>query len=264
MPKFESITKYIMRLCVPFENIYTSVFLIKTEEGYILVDAATTEQDVAEVILPALCECGVDLCDIRYLFCTHLHGDHGGGIRFLLPHLKNAKVAAVSLRAEELYGKENVKLVREGDTLCGVKVHELFGHSMDCAGLLDVRTGTLILGDSVQLYGITRYGCGVGFPKEYRKTLLRVLELAPQMIVASHEYYPLGSVAEGEQVGAYIEEAKKAFERIADFVKVNGAMKNAVEIAKKFTVEARICEPDMPILQSSTVKALMEDVGVLS
>ncbi len=257
MLQFKHITEDIMRLEVPFENIYTAVFLIKTAEGYILVDAATTEYDANEVILPALRECGVELCDIKYLFCTHLHGDHGGGIRFLLPHLKNACVAAISARAEELYGKENVRLVREGDTICGICVYEFFGHSMDSAGLFDSRTDTLILGDAVQLYGITRYGCGVGFPSEYRKTLAHVLELSPKMLVASHEYYPLGSVASGDGVKEYIAEAKKAFERIASFVKVNASLGDPAQIAKKFTEEARVSEPDTPSLQASTVKALL-------
>ena len=257
MPNFKPITEHIMRLEVPFENIYTAVFLIKSAEGYVLVDAATTEYDANEVILPAIKECGIDPCEIKYLFCTHLHGDHGGGIRFLLPHLKNARVAAVSARAEVLYGKENVRIVREGDLLCGVRVHELFGHSMDSAGLYDDRTDTLILGDAVQLYGITRYGCGVGFPDEYRKTLCRVSKLSPKMLVASHEYYPLGSTAAGDGVEAYIVEAKKAFERIASFVKENTSLGDAVQIAKKFTEEARVSEPDMPSLQASTVKVLL-------
>lgn len=246
-----------MRLCVPFENIYTAVFLIKTAKGYILVDAATDERDVNEVILPAIAACNVATDDIKYLFCTHLHGDHGGGIRFLLPHLKNARVAALSKRAEKLYGKENVRLVREGDMICELRVHELFGHSMDSAGLFDERTQTLILGDAVQLYGITRYGCGVGFPEEYRKTLYRVLELSPKTLVASHEYYPLGSTAVGDGVKAYIAEAQSAFERIADFVKENAPLGDAVAIAKKFTAEARVNEPEMPSLQASTVKALL-------
>ncbi len=260
MNNFEHITNEIMRLKVPFENIYTAVFLIKCGGGYVLVDAATTENDANEVIIPAILRCGVSLNEIKYIFCTHLHGDHGGGIRYLLPHLENAKVAAASGRAEELYGKENVRIVREGDDILGVTVLELFGHSMDSVGLFDSRSGTLILGDAVQLYGISRYGLGVGFPREYKKTLLRLLGTKVSTLVASHEYYPLGSIATGEAVGAYIKEGVSAFERVADFVKANKSLGDAVEIAKKFTAEARVNEPDMPILQSSTVKAMMQSL----
>ncbi|MBQ8836321.1 MAG: MBL fold metallo-hydrolase [Clostridia bacterium] len=255
---FEHITDDILRLKVPFENIYTAVFLIRGEGGYILVDAAACERDAKEVILPALTKC-IDPCEIKYLFCTHLHGDHGGGIRHLLPYLKNAKVAAASARAVELYGKENVQTVHDGDMLCGIKALSLAGHSLDSMGLVDERSSTLILGDAVQLYGITKYGCGVGFPKEYRETLSHIGKMGVQRLVASHEYYPLGADAEGDNVGAYIEKAKSAFLHVENFVRENRHIGDAAAIAASFTAEARKSEPDMPALQSYTVKALLSE-----
>ena len=165
MLNFENITEDILRLKVPFENIYTAVFLVKTVGGAFLVDSATTEYDVKEVILPALRKC-IDLDEVKYIGCTHLHGDHGGGIRYLLPELRNAKVAGASARAVELYGEKNVVTVHDGDTICGVKLLSFKGHSLDCIGLYDERSRALILGDAVQLYGIAKYGCGVSFPKE--------------------------------------------------------------------------------------------------
>ena len=52
--KFENIIGGIYRLKIPFESIYTSVFLIKTEQGNALVDCATYASDVDKYILPAL------------------------------------------------------------------------------------------------------------------------------------------------------------------------------------------------------------------
>ena len=256
MIHFEAVTDGIMRLKVPFENIYTAVFLIKTEHGAMLIDAATCERDVTEIILPALGEC-IDLREIKYLLCTHLHGDHGGGIRFLLPHLKNAKVAAASPRAKELYGDDNVQIVQDNDELLGLKILHLPGHSADAVAVFDIRTKTLICGDAVQLYGITRYGCGVGLPNEYRKSLARLADMQISLLVASHEYYPLGSTATGEAVKMYICEAIADFERITAFVNANISIGDAQAIAAKFTAEARISEPEMPSLQSSTVRAII-------
>lgn len=256
MLKFEPITNDILRLKVPFENIYTAVFLIKTESGAILVDAATTKEDAENIILPAIDEV-LDRNGIKYLVCTHLHGDHGGGIIHLLPHLESIRVAAASPRATELYGAERVQLLKEGDTLCGIDILSLKGHSPDCVGLFDKRTKTLIMGDAVQLYGITKYGCGVGMPREYRKTLERIGTLGAKMLVASHEYYPLGSTAIGDGVNAYIDTAKAAFERIVTFAKESGST-DAVEIARNFTAAARETEPNMPSLQSSTIKAILK------
>ena len=44
----------IYRLRVPFAAIYTSVFLIESDEGDVLVDCATTSDDVDLRIIPAL------------------------------------------------------------------------------------------------------------------------------------------------------------------------------------------------------------------
>ncbi len=258
MLEFERMTDEIFRLKVPFENIYTAVFLIKTESGDILVDAAAGKADAENVIIPALEKC-TSLDRIKYLVCTHLHGDHGGGIRFLLPSLQNAKVAAASKRACELYGEENVKLIVDGDSLCGIKVLSLKGHSLDCVGLLEEKSGTLIAGDAVQLCGITKYGCGVGHPAEYRKTLERISKMKLNMLVASHEYYPLGAVATGGEIINYLDTASTVYKRITAFVKENAAIGDAVAIAKLFTEKARESEPDMPTLQSYTVKALLEE-----
>ena len=41
----------IYRLRVTFGTVYTSVFLIETEEGDVLVDCATTKDDVDERII---------------------------------------------------------------------------------------------------------------------------------------------------------------------------------------------------------------------
>lgn len=253
---FENITNDIMRLKVPFEDIYTAVFVIRVQGGYILVDAATDQKDAEEIILPALAEANIPFDGIKYIFCTHLHGDHGGGIRHLLPHLKNAKVAAIGKRAVELYGEDRVLLVSDGTDLCGLEILHLPGHSTDAAAVYDGRTKTILTGDAVQLYGITRYGCGVGLYDDYKNSLARLAKKDISMLVASHEYYPLGSVAVGKDVKKYIEEAVRAFERIDAFV-CRSEDNDAVNIAKAFTAEAREKEPCMPSLQSSTVKMLL-------
>lgn len=259
MIKFENITDDIMRLKVPFENIYTAVFLVKCNGGYVLIDAASGQHDAEEIIIPAIKEyAGLD--EIKYIFCTHLHGDHGGGIRFLLPFLNNAKVAAASKRAIELYGEEKVLTVSDGDDLLGLKVVHLPGHSPDACGIMDARTNTFISGDAVQLYGITRYGCGVGMPGEYIRSLKRLLDMPIDTLVASHEYYPLGSVATGDGVHIYINEAIFDFERISKFAISNKELGDAVAITAAFMSEARKSEPDIPSLQSSTVRAILQSI----
>lgn len=52
MKRIEKINEYIHRLTIPYKDIYTTVLFIKTEEGVVLFDTATFEEDVKEQILP--------------------------------------------------------------------------------------------------------------------------------------------------------------------------------------------------------------------
>jgi hypothetical protein len=63
----------IYRLKIPFENLYTSVFLIRNEKGNILIDAATKDGDVDEWIVPSLAQMGLTVLDIKYLYLEQLY-----------------------------------------------------------------------------------------------------------------------------------------------------------------------------------------------
>ena len=64
MNEFYKETDGIYRLRVPFDRIYTSVFLIVSPSGTALVDCATTDEDVNGYIVPALKKNGI--CAFRY------------------------------------------------------------------------------------------------------------------------------------------------------------------------------------------------------
>ena len=53
---FIKLTNYCYRLKIPFDDIYTSVFLLTTEKGNVFVDCGTIPTDVTEYILPSLKE----------------------------------------------------------------------------------------------------------------------------------------------------------------------------------------------------------------
>lgn len=258
MLRFEAINDEILRLCVPFENIYTAVFLIRTEQGDVLVDSATTAMDAERIILPALRDVGAN---VKTVVCTHLHGDHGGGLRTLAPQLPLAVFGAYAERILTLLPEAKTVQLADGDMLHGVlRILHLPGHSMDSIGILDTRSNTLLSGDAVQLYGITRYGCGVGSPVQYRATLARLKALPIERLVASHEYVPLGAVAVGrEAVAEYLAEASADFAEIVSYVESHACIGDAREIAVSFTAEYANTVPDMPLLQASTVKAILEE-----
>ena len=165
---------HIYRLTVPFETLYTSVFLVETPQMLILVDCATTADDVELCIIPALKEKGYGICDIDVIVLTHRHSDHAGGIDCILSHAPDTRV---------------VTDVRE--LTPSISTYPLPGHTENCIGLLDTRTGTLISGDGIQGMGVGKYRCSLENRTAYIKTLERIKNDARiENILFSHAYEP--------------------------------------------------------------------------
>ena len=165
----------IYRLRVPFENIYTSVFLVESGEGALLVDCATTAEDVDGVILPALRERGLDASALRALVLTHHHRDHAGGRARLLTHCPTLKTIDFSHREE----------------IAGISFSPLPGHTKNSMGVFVSRCGILISGDGLQGDGVDRYRTSLEDREAYLDTLDRLeADESIQGILFSHAYEP--------------------------------------------------------------------------
>jgi len=165
----------IYRLKVPFEDLYTSVFLIKTEQGNALIDCATYDSDIDEYIIPALAKMRLKLTDIRYLILTHKHRDHAGGLK----------------RVCELC--PSLEIVDKMRTLAlnGITMYALKGHTLDCIGVLDERSKTLISGDGLQGAGVGKYRYSLASRAEYLKTVEQIeQDKRIENILFSHAYEP--------------------------------------------------------------------------
>ena len=194
MLDIKKIDNGLFRLYVPFEELATAVFFAVCSDGAAIIDSATTAEDVENYIIPAMNELGIAVEDVRCIALTHRHTDHAGGARRLSELLPNAR----------LYSPEPVKTeyipVSDGDVLpCRLRAMALSGHTSGCVGYVHCDSGTLISGDCLQLFGIGKYRNGVGYPELYRQSVERVRRLELTRIVASHEYDPLGSTANGRE-----------------------------------------------------------------
>lgn len=172
--KFSKEVERIFRLKVPFEDLYTSVFLLRTEQGNVLVDCATYASDVEDYIVPALKKMGLSITDMRYIVLTHKHCDHAGGL---------TKILKIHPTIEII------------DTACEIskdlEIYLLKGHTQDCIGLLDKSTGTLISGDGLQGAGVGKYRCSIQSKDEYIKTIEKIKQDERiQNILFSHAYEP--------------------------------------------------------------------------
>lgn len=174
MEKFEKAQPHIYRLKIPFDTVYTSVFLIQAGVEYAILDCAATEQDVSAYIIPALKEKGINTGEIKYILLSHHHNDHAGGLPFL---------AAACPRAEIV---TDIRKLFDG-----VITYPMAGHTLDCIGVLDMRTKTLISADGIQGYGVDKYRCTTHDPQAYMQTLEKIrLDTRIENILFSHAYEP--------------------------------------------------------------------------
>ena len=251
MISFERLIGDVYRLKVPFEDIYTAVFLIKTDQGDALIDCATTESDVNNVIIPALNEIG---SEPKYIICTHFHGDHMGGLPYLLGRFGDAKAVLCHRESTEKHPWWDATIPKDGDELLGcLKILSLPGHSDDSIGVLDERIKTLISGDCVQLGGVGRYGTGVCNGEKYILSIGRLSEMKLTNMITSHEYYPLGSIAVGcEKVAEYLKMSRDIAYEIRDYA-LSLEIEDHGEIAEVYNKHFI----NRPPISGGTVKALM-------
>ena len=180
----------IYRLKVPFEDLYTSVFLIKADGGDILVDCATTAYDVDEHIVPALQYMGIEISNVKKIVLTHKHGDHAGGL---------ARVLQLS---------PDIEVIRSATELDhNLSTYAMAGHTHDCIGVLDMRTSTLVSGDGLQGAGVGKYRCSLADKDAYLETINRIKnDKRIENILFSHAYEPwncdtaIGRVAVGQSL----------------------------------------------------------------
>lgn len=230
---FTKVTDEIYRLDIPFDHLYTSVFLILGETP-LLVDSATTYADVHERILPALRAMGIDC---GRLLITHRHGDHNGGTAFLLPALPS--LSPLHLGDGERFG--DVTAIRLG------------GHTEDSMGYYDTRTGTLLCGDALQFYGVGKYGCSIVDAVLYEETLDRLDALGAHAILPSHNFVGGAPTAIGEnEVKKLLASARKKWEEIKAFILSHPTTTDPFDVVRAW----KDAHPTLPPLPSITVKSV--------
>lgn len=219
----EKINDRIYALRIPFMDIFTTVYIVKTEQGALLFDTATYDMDVEEAILPALHALSVGEKELKFIFLSHEHDDHAGGLDRLLKAFPKVCVVAKSEALRKRYEAYTFVSPSEGerllDGLCAISV---VGHTRDCIALLDSQTKTLISGDCLQLYGVPGSGCwgaNISFFSEYTKEIDKLRAMEIEAILAAHDFYPLGRTFFGkESVSSMLDACLAPFQLIGQMI----------------------------------------------
>lgn len=192
----------LYRIKVPFEDIYTTVYVAVYEGGAIIIDSATFASDVDNYILPALSELGLNADNVKYLLLTHSHGDHSGGIARLFELFPEAEIKV----ACKISLPQHSSLADNEILLGNLKAIYLPGHTADTVGFYDISTKTLLSGDCLPLNGVSKYRGKPARLDLYKESIAKLKRMNIERIVAAHEYDPLGSIAEGaDAVNRYLD-----------------------------------------------------------
>ena len=239
-PGFEEIEDGLYLLKSPFATIWSGVFLVRGPLN-VLIDSGCSAEVVDGVIMPALEDIGVAPEEIKWVINTHSHGDHVNGNTRLLERT-GALLAAYKAVAEKLsdplpYNRatrctypeyspapaayiapqEADLVLNEYDVLAGrLKIFATPGHDSCCISLLDLKTNSLIVGDSMQFLGTNENGgMELAFYKDldaYKGSLAKIRSIGASNIFASHDYLPAGYSFKGK------DEVKRAIDICEDAV----------------------------------------------
>ena len=223
---YTQVTEHITRIRVPFYDIFTTVFLVKTPAGNLLFDTATYDSDITDIILPALTELGVTADTLSYVLLSHPHRDHAGGVPALLAANPALTVVAGSEAIRGTYTVPHLLTRTDGDMLLDcLRVVAIPGHTPDSIGILDTRTKTLLSGDGLQLWGIYgsgEWGANIRYPADHIQALDRIRALDIDVIHPAHNYHPLGDVYEGrEQILRALDACAAPLYLIRDMIREN-------------------------------------------
>lgn len=207
----EKITQDIIRIKVPFADIYTTVFIVTAPSGVVLFDTACKISDVDGYIAPAF-----EKLNLKpdFVFISHNHNDHSGGLQRVVELYPEARVVSDNPDLQEKYGCQKL----EDPALQKISIP---GHTPDAMGLLDTRTGTLLSGDCLQAYGIYGrgpWGSAIRQIGSHFEAVDQLQEKALNTIVTAHDYHPFEAIIEKQQIPAFLAACKEALVKVQQIV----------------------------------------------
>ncbi|MBR2343717.1 MAG: MBL fold metallo-hydrolase [Clostridia bacterium] len=246
MNEIKKLNEGIYALKMPYEDVYTTVFAVMTDEGALLFDCGSYDSDITDSVLPMLRELNINSEQLRAVFISHSHSDHAGGLSELLKHFPSLPVYSRSEIIEQKFGAD-AKIIHfeDGEELLGtLRAVTLPGHTKDSSALLDTRTGSLITGDSLQLYGLFGsglWGANVPLPDEYFASIDKLATM-PEIVnvYTAHDYHPYGSVYEGRAaVSLLLSASREPILRIKRLIEDTSELSDA-EIAALYSDGGRL------------------------
>ncbi len=243
-------TDDIIRIHLESGVIKTCVFLVKNGADYTMIDAGLDEGTTKEQLLPALQRLQIPCAAIKTLCLSHAHFDHVGGLSSLLPCIPQAQIFA----GQKL--TDATAMLYDGLCLASLQAVHVPGHTRDSYGFFDRRTGSLISGDAIQLWGVGDFGVSAECPEEYLPTHEKLLKMPIENIFTSHYYDFLGIRAIGKDAARrYITESMQDFSTFVAFIQSHSqTTQDPVVLAQLFAKEHK----DHPKMQPGAIANILQ------
>ena len=203
MKSITKINENIIRLTIPYKDIYTTIYAIKTDGGYVLFDSASYDEDIDAYVIPFLNELNVTKEELKYVFISHNHTDHAGGLGAFMKAFPNTCIISRHPDIIERFKGYNTLLPQEESVILNdLKIVTIIGHTADSSAILDMRTNTLISGDGLQLHGIFgsgKWGSNISFPDTHIHEVNKLMQMEIEHILTAHDYHPYGNSYVGKE-----------------------------------------------------------------
>lgn len=242
----------IIRFTIPYKDIFTTIYIVRTDKGVLIFDAATFDSDTEEYIKPALEKAGVSAEEVKYIFISHNHRDHAGGLSGFMKHFEKCTIISRSDELCEKFSQYSVCNPADGEVFMDcLRVVAIPGHTVDSSGILDIRSNTLISGDSLQLHGIMGSGnwaANIRLTGEHINAVERLRNMEIDRILTAHDYVPFGYDYDKDTVPKALDSCIEPLIRIKDLITANPDMTDE-------EITAIYNNPDIPKLGSHVVTA---------
>ena len=164
-------------------------FVVADAGGVVLVDTGTPGS--REAIGRALVNVGATWANVTDIVLSHKHFDHVGGLAEVSEQASRATIWAGAQDAPEISTIDGrvVQAVTEGDRVGELRVVHTPGHTAGHISLLHEAASLLFIGDLVgSVDGVPTFGPAAftADPESSRRSLRRMVDLAPERILFSH------------------------------------------------------------------------------
>lgn len=259
MNKIIKIDDVLSCVVTPYLDIDTTVYAIKTDCGAMLFDVASSDDDFYNAILPLLKSMQISRKMLKYVFISHNHRDHVGGLKALAEEFPQVQILSRDERLCDRYG-DRVRLVKDGEVfLNDLQVVAIPGHTMDSAAILDRRTMTLITGDSLQslgIFGKGKWGANISFPAQHLDALEKLRRIAPARTFTAHDYHPQGRFYHTPaEVNGLIACCAAPLDLLKDWILADPDLGDEA-IAAKYNAQT----PPLPTLGTHVVEAIRKTI----